>query len=66
MGGRHRTKGNKEEKKKELRKQLEQEQNHRNGDHMESYRQGGGRRRMWGKGTRMRCLIGRHKVDMVR
>ena len=31
--------------KNELSKQLEQEQNHRNGDHMEGYQQGGG----WGK-----------------
>ena len=37
-------------KKKELNKQLEQEQNHRNGDHMEGY-QRGGRGREWGKGT---------------
>ena len=29
-------------KKNELIKQLEQEQNHRNGDHMEVYQQGGG------------------------
>ena len=32
--------------KNKLSKQLEQEQNHRNGDHMESYQQGGGE---WGK-----------------
>ena len=31
--------------KNKLSKQLEQEQNHRNGDHMEGYQQGGG----WGK-----------------
>ena len=30
---------------KNLSKQLEQEQNHRNGDHLESYQQGSG----WGK-----------------
>ena len=29
-------------KNKELSKQLEQEQNHRNGDHMEGYQEGGG------------------------
>ena len=29
-----------EAKKQKLRKQLEQEQNHRNGDHMEGYQQG--------------------------
>ena len=28
--------------KNKLSKQLEQEQNHRNGDHMEGYQQGGG------------------------
>ena len=32
---------------KKLSKQLEQEQNHRNGDHMEGYQQGGGGE--WGK-----------------
>ena len=37
--------------KQKLSKQLEQEQNHRNGDHMERYQWGGGGRRMGGKGT---------------
>ena len=32
--------------KNKLSKQLEQEQNHRNGDHMEGYQQGGGGWRM--------------------
>ena len=32
--------------KSKLSKQLEQEQNHRNGDHMEGYQRGGGE---WGK-----------------
>ena len=36
--------------KSKLSKQLEQEQNHRNGDHMEDYQQGGGGER-GGKGT---------------
>ena len=31
--------------KTKLSKQLEQEQNHRNGDHMEGYQQGSGRER---------------------
>ena len=31
--------------KNKLSKQLEQEQNHRNGDHIEGYQQGSGRRR---------------------
>ena len=33
------------EPKNKLSKQLEQEQNHRNGDHMEAYQQGSGRGR---------------------
>ena len=37
-----------EPKKQKLSKQLEQEQIHRNGDHMEGYRWGGGRAE-WGK-----------------
>ena len=36
--------------KTKLSKQLEQKQNHRNGDHMEGYQQGSGRGR-GGKGT---------------
>ena len=36
--------------KNELSKQLEQEQNHRNGDHMEGYQQGSGKAR-GGEGT---------------
>ena len=41
---------NLKEKKNKLSKQLEQEQIHRNGDHMESYQWGGGREN-GGKGT---------------
>ena len=41
----------KKENKNELSKQLEQEQNHRNGDHMEGYQQGGGGQRMGEKHT---------------
>ena len=37
--------------KNKLSKQLEQKQNHRNGDHMEGYQWGGGRRERGGKGT---------------
>ena len=37
--------------KQKLSKQLEQEQNHRNGDHKEGYQQGGEEGRMEGKGT---------------
>ena len=36
--------------KNKLSKQLEQEQNHRNGDHMEGYQQGSGRGREGVKG----------------
>ena len=35
-----------EPKKQKLSKQLEQEENHRNGDHMEGYQQGEGEGRM--------------------
>ena len=37
--------------KTKLSKELEQEKNHRNGDHMESYQQGSGSGREGGKGT---------------
>ena len=36
---------------KKLSKQLEQEQNHRNGDHMEGYHQGKGEEEKGGKGA---------------
>ena len=50
--------------KNELSKQLQQEQNHRNGDHMEGYQQGwGGRGRVGGKVQGIRSIIGRHKID---
>ena len=39
------------EPKNKLSKQLEEEQNHRNGDHIDGYQQGGGRRQNGGKGT---------------
>ena len=38
-------KQNKQTNQNKLSKQLEQEQNHRNGDHMEGYQWGSGRRR---------------------
>ena len=37
--------------KQKLSQQLEQEENHRNGDHLEGYQRGGGRGREGGKGT---------------
>ena len=39
------------QQQKKVSKQLEQEQNHRNGDHMEGYQWGRGLRENWGKGT---------------
>ena len=45
------TKPKKNKTKNKLSKQLEQEQNHRNGDHMEGYQCGGGGERMGRKGT---------------
>ena len=41
----------KTKKKSKLSKQLEQKQNHRNGDHMEGYQWGSGREESGGKGT---------------
>ena len=49
-----------EPKKQKLSKQLEQEQNHRNGDHMEGYQWGG----EMVKG--IRSTTGRHKIDRGR
>ena len=45
--------------KSKLSKQLEQEQNHRNGDHMEGYQQGSGRGREGGKVQRISSINGR-------
>ena len=42
------TKTKKTKNENELSKQLEQEQNHRNGDHMKGYQQGGEGRK-WGE-----------------
>ena len=50
-----------EPKKQELSKQLEQEQNHRNGDHIEGYQRGGGENE--GKVQGIRSRIGRHKIE---
>ena len=51
--------------KNKLSKQLEQEQNHRNGDHMEGYQQGGGRWD-WGKVQGIRNINGRYEIDRGR
>ena len=45
--------------KSKLSKQLEQEQNHRNGDYMEGYQQGSGRGREGGKVQRISSINGR-------
>ena len=45
--------------KNKLSKQLEQERNHRNGDHMEGYQQGSGRGREGGKVQRISSINGR-------
>ena len=52
-----------EPKKQKLSKQPEQEQNHRNGGHMEGYQQGAGVGRMGGKLQGIRSINGRYKID---
>ena len=47
-------------------RQLEQEQNHRNGDHMEGYQQGSGRGREGKKVQRIRSINGRYKINRER
>ena len=49
----------KNKNKNKLSKQLEQEQNHRNGDHVEGYQWGGGGGRMGKKVQGIRILNGR-------
>ena len=46
-----------------LSKQLEQEQNHRNGDHMEGFQWGAGGEEWGWKLQGIRSIIGRHKID---
>ena len=46
-------------KNKNKSKLVEQEQNHRNGDHLEVYQQGSGRGREGGKVERMSSINGR-------
>ena len=50
--------------KSKLSKELEEEQNHRNGDHMESYQWGEGR--MEGKKQGIKSIIARYKIDRKR
>ena len=52
--------------KQKLSKQLEQEQNQRNGDHMEGYQQGWEVRRMGEKVQGIRSITGRYKIDRGR
>ena len=52
--------------KNKLCKQLEQEQNHRNGDHMEGYQWGGRGWRMQEKVQGIRSLNDRYKIDRGR
>ena len=53
-------------KKQKLSKQLEQEQNHRNGDHIEGSQWGGkgeeSKEKVWG----IRSILSRHKIDRGR
>ena len=53
------TKPKKTKTKNKLSKQLEKEQNHGNGDHMEGYQQGSGRGREGEKVQRIRSINGR-------
>ena len=53
-------------KTNKLSKQLEQEENHRNGGHMEGYNWGGGRERIGEKVQRIRSIIDRYKIDRGR
>ena len=52
--------------KNKLSKHVEQEQNHRNGDHMEGYPQGGGAGRMREEAQGIRSIIDKHKIDRGR
>ena len=56
----------KNKNKSKLSKQLEQEQKHRNGDHMEDYQQGSGRGREGGKVQRINGIKDRWKIDRGR
>ena len=53
-------------KTNKLSKQLAPEQNHRNGDHMESYHWVGGKRRMGEKLQGIRSISSRVKIDRGR
>ena len=52
--------------KNKLSKQLEQEKNHRIGDHVEDYQWGGSREEMGEKAQGIRSINGRYKIDRGR
>ena len=54
------------EETKKLNKQLEQEQNHRYGDHLDGYQLGRERGRMGKKVQGIRSINGRYKIDRGR
>ena len=54
------------EPKNKLSKQLVQEQNHRNGDHMEGYQWRGGGESGLEKVQEIRRIIGRHKIGRAK
>ena len=56
----------KKQKQNKLSRQLEQKQNQKNGDHMEGYERGRGRRRMGEKVQGIRSISGRYKIDSRR
>ena len=56
----------KKQKQNKLSKQVEQEQNHRNGDHIEGYQWGGRGGRIREKVQGRRSVIGRCKIDRER
>ena len=60
------TEPKKSKSKNKLSKQLEQEQNHRNGHHMEGYQWGRVGTRMGAKVQGIRSIKGRYKIDRGR
>ena len=50
------------QQKQKLSKELEQEQNQRNGHHIEIFQWGGGKE-AWEEKVQGRSIIGRHKID---
>ena len=56
----------KRKEKQKLSKQLEQEQNQINGDHMVGFQWGGRGEDLGGKLQEIRSIIGRHKIDRER